>query len=323
MLGAHTMEKLCARRAADFSEFIAEIVKDHLGTPAPPWLKKLLPEQTFLEKFLSSIWPRGNNLNLVKAVAPTQVALAKIFTSARAEICALALVVLICGCNKPVDEAKAAGLTIVDFPQITADVFRAMDGGIGLSLAEIMGRNAWNLCSAGNQRFWNAAAQDSFGLMDLLKILDNLNYPRGERFAFSVWPMNRVSAPHRSRTSLGFGSTKTSNLSRRASMRRFMAHLPVCSDSDCSPIGSSTRQRATNGMATVSCATQVIPTTTRLIRPHRVGAACGSCHIPPNISNSPADPENPRWKNLASAIGNQYINEGKIFGCNRKGRILF
>ena len=45
-----------------------------------------------------------------------------------------------------------------------------------------MGRNAWNLWSGGNQQFWNHAAQDSFGLMDLLKMLDNRKFPRGERF---------------------------------------------------------------------------------------------------------------------------------------------
>jgi len=57
-----------------------------------------------------------------------------------------------------------------------------MDGGIELSPEEIMGRNTWNLWSGGNQHFWNRAAQDSFGLMDLLKMLDNRKYPRGERF---------------------------------------------------------------------------------------------------------------------------------------------
>ena len=88
------------------------------------------------------------------------------------------------GCKKTeiVDEAKAAGLTTADFPQITADVFKPMDGGIQLSPEEIMGRNAWNLWTAGNQHFWNSVAQDSYGIMDLLKTLDNRKYARGERF---------------------------------------------------------------------------------------------------------------------------------------------
>jgi hypothetical protein len=72
------------------------------------------------------------------------------------------------GCEKaPEDEARAAGLTTVDFPQIAADVFKPMDGGIELCPQEVMGRNAWNLWSGGNRHFWNHVAQDSFGLMDL------------------------------------------------------------------------------------------------------------------------------------------------------------
>jgi cytochrome c5 len=62
----------------------------------------------------------------------------------------------------------------------------------------------------------------------------------------------------------------------------------------------------------------------KLVRPYRVGVACGACHIAPFPNNPPADPENPRWENLASAIGNQYINEGKVFACNvEKGGFFY
>ena len=84
--------------------------------------------------------------------------------------------------NEPIDEAKAAGRTTADFPQITADIFKPMHGGIDLSPEEITGRNTWNLWSGGNQHFWNQDAQDSYGLMDLLKMLDNRKFPRSERF---------------------------------------------------------------------------------------------------------------------------------------------
>jgi len=48
---------------------------------------------------------------------------------------------------------------------------------------EIMGRNTWNLWSGGNQHFFGInAAQDSYGLMDLLKMLDNRKFRGGERF---------------------------------------------------------------------------------------------------------------------------------------------
>lgn len=50
--------------------------------------------------------------------------------------------------------------------------------------------------------------------------------------------------------------------------------------------------------------------------PYRVGLSCGICHIAFNPTKPPADPEHPKWDNLASAIGNQYIREGALFGGN-------
>ena len=52
------------------------------------------------------------------------------------------------------------------------------------------------------------------------------------------------------------------------------------------------------------------------MRPYRVGVSCGACHISMHPNFPPKDPENPEWGNLASAIGNQYIDEGKVFACN-------
>ncbi len=67
----------------------------------------------------------------------------------------LAFLALLPGCHKtPEDEAKMAGLSPQDFPQITADIFKPMDGAIALSPKEIMGRNTWNLWSGGNEHFW-------------------------------------------------------------------------------------------------------------------------------------------------------------------------
>jgi hypothetical protein len=43
-----------------------------------------------------------------------------------------------------------------------------------------------------------------------------------------------------------------------------------------------------------------------LIRPFRPSMACAFCHVGPHPLNPPADPENPRWENLSSIIGNQY-----------------
>src|SRR5438876_1090237 len=94
------------------------------------------------------------------------------------------IAVSLSGCHEKVieDEAKKCGLSRTDFPQITADIFKPMDGGIELSPEEVRGRNTWNLWSAGNQRFWDRVAHDTGGLVDLLKMLDNRKYRRDERF---------------------------------------------------------------------------------------------------------------------------------------------
>lgn len=229
-----------------------------------------------------------------------------------------------CMKNEPLDEAKAAGKTTADFPQIIADIFKPMDGGIDLSPAEIMGRNTWNLWSGGNQHFWNHAAQDSYGLMDLLKMLDNRKFPRSERFKilglanepgfrapskadeFGLWLDEQVEPEPagidvnvygRPSGVLGFRVFPNPEFNDQARKKwdgdRFMNDPTYYNDN-------------------------------KLVRPYRVGVACGSCHIAPNPSNPPDDPENPRWENLASAIGNQYINEGKVFACNvEKGGFFY
>jgi hypothetical protein len=229
-----------------------------------------------------------------------------------------------CGKQEPVDEAKAAGKRTGDFPQITADIFEPMDGGIELSPEEIMGRNTWNLWSAGNQHFWNRAAQDSYGLIDLLKMLDNRKYPRGERFKtlglvnepgfraaskpdeFGLWLDEQVEPEPK-----GIDETVYGKPSGVLGFRLFP-----------NPEFNDEARKKWDGKRFYEDPNYY--NDNKLVRPYRVGVACGSCHIAPNPSNPPADPENPRWENLASAIGNQYINEGKVFACNvEKGGFFY
>ncbi len=50
-----------------------------------------------------------------------------------------------------------------------------------------------------------------------------------------------------------------------------------------------------------------------LVRPFRVTMSCGFCHVGPHPLNPPADPENPRWENMSSTIGNQYWTPPALF----------
>jgi hypothetical protein len=230
------------------------------------------------------------------------------------------------GCSKstPVDEAKAAGQSPADFPQITADVFRPMDGGIVLSAEEITGRNNWILWSAGNQHFWNQIAQDSFGLMDLLKTLDNRKYKRGERFKtlglinepgfraatkpdeFGLWLDEQVEPEP-----AGIDQKVYGKASGVIGFRLYP-----------NPEFNDEARKKWDGNRFMNDPTYY--NDNKLVRPYRVGVSCGSCHVAPHPNFPPANPEEPKWENLASAIGNQYIHEGRVFACNvEKGGFFY
>ncbi len=221
------------------------------------------------------------------------------------------------GCDRdPVDEAKAARLTTRDFPQVTEDVFAKMDGGLVLLPEEIMGRNAWNLWTGGNQHFWNEVAQDSFGLMDLLKTLDNRKYPRGERFKtlgvinqpgfraasqpdeFGLW-LDQPVEPEPA----GIDEKVYGKASGVLGFRLFP-----------NPAFDAAARQKWDGNRYLNDPSYYNQKS--LVRPYRVGVSCGACHIAPLPTNPPADPENPGWENLASAIGNQYLREGRVFAPN-------
>jgi hypothetical protein len=50
-----------------------------------------------------------------------------------------------------------------------------------------------------------------------------------------------------------------------------------------------------------------------LVKPYRVGMSCGFCHVGPNPTNPPKDPENPKWSELNSNPGAQYFWFDRIF----------
>lgn len=218
-----------------------------------------------------------------------------------------------------VDEAKAAGKTPADFPKVTADVFKPMDKGaiIGeLTEEEIRGRNTWNLWTAGNQHFWDGVARNSYGLMDLLKMLDNRKYPRDERFntlgvvnqpgfkpaskpdEYGLW-LDESTQPEPEGIDEKIYGKPTGVLGFRL--------FP-------NPDFDEAARKKWDGERFMN--DPLYYNNNRLVRPYRIGVSCGACHIAPNPINPPADPENPQWENLASAIGNQYISEGRVFACN-------
>ena len=50
-----------------------------------------------------------------------------------------------------------------------------------------------------------------------------------------------------------------------------------------------------------------------LVRPYRVGMSCAFCHVGPDPTRPPADPEHPKWENLNNSVGAQYFWIDRIF----------
>lgn len=226
-----------------------------------------------------------------------------------------------CGGAKSSLADNAGGKKPEDFPELAVDVFKPLDGGIALSPDEIKGRNTWNLWTGGTEQFWDRMARESFGLMDLLKTIDSRK--RAERFK----EMGLINQP-------GYRQATKPD---QYGLWIDEAVEPESKDIDPNVYGLPTgimgfrlfpnpdfneeAKKKWDGARYYSDPDYAVGK--NLIRPYRVGISCGSCHIAFNPLNPPANPAEPRMENLASAIGNQYIREGRTFAHNVKEGGLF
>ena len=211
---------------------------------------------------------------------------------------------------------NAGGRKPEDLPEIAEDVFKPMDGGIELAQDEIKGRNTWNLWCAGTEQFWERMSREGYGLIDLLKTIDS----RGRSTRFK--DMGLINEP----------GHKQASKPDQYGLWIDEAETPEPSSIDPKVYGHSTGIMGFRLFENPDFKGEAVKkwdadryyndpnyaVDPKLVRPYRVGISCGSCHIAFNPSNPPADPENPKWPNLASAIGNQYLREGAVFAHNVK-----
>ena len=52
--------------------------------------------------------------------------------------------------------------------------------------------------------------------------------------------------------------------------------------------------------------------------PYKIGMSCVFCHVSFNPLNPPMDTANPKWENITSTFGNQYLREGLAFASGQK-----
>jgi cytochrome c1 len=218
---------------------------------------------------------------------------------------------------------NAGGRKPEDFPELATDVFKPMDGGIELKVDEIKGRNTWNLWCAGDEQFWERMSRESYGLIDLLKTVDSRNRtnrfqtlglinepgfrPASKPDQYGLWidePIEGQGEP------AGIDPKVYGHPTGIMGFRLFE-----------NPDFKGDAVKNWDGERYYKDPDYAV--SPDLVRPYKVGISCGSCHIAFNPCKPPADPENPKWENLASAIANQYIREGAVFAHNVKPGGLF
>lgn len=251
------------------------------------------------------------------------------------------------------DEAKTAHRAPESFVPADEDYFHDMDGGIPLSPDEVRGRNMWVLWTGGNDRLWDRLTASSFGALDLLKTLSShpsLNYGRESRWDYlglvNEPCFEKATGPNPDRFGLWLDKRKPdcpadpfeneAKYPGVAAGARGKA-LPKGNDDQYLPKDGKMPIGSYYGFASGIVGLRLFPNpdfdakaaakwdperyytdptyyqNKDLIRPYRVGMSCTFCHVGPNPTNPPSDPENPKWENLSNNVGAQYFWVDRIF----------
>jgi hypothetical protein len=265
------------------------------------------------------------------------------------QIVMLCIVAVLVSCDGPgpqsgqvKDEALLAGRDAASFPAADEDYFKDMDNGVTLTKEEAQGRNMWLVWTGGNDRFWDVMTNDTAGAFDLLKILSSypgLKFSRDNRWNY----LGLVNEPCFAKATEGDPNRYGLWLDKRSTdcppdpfenATKYPGVKFGARGTTGDPVGSY------YGYATGIVGLRLFPNpafdekakaawdankfyndpnyylSKDLVRPYRVGMACGFCHIGPSPIHPPADPENPKWENLSSTVGAQYFWIDRIFVWN-------
>jgi hypothetical protein len=219
-----------------------------------------------------------------------------------------------------------------------------------MSAEEVQGRNMWILWTGGNDRFWDKVTKDSLATFDLLKIItshpsqtycDGKRCDRDSRWhwlgALNEPCFDKPTGPDAQRFGLWLDVRRSDcppdpfeNETAYPGVKNG-ARGTTFADGSKLPVGSYF------GYATGIVGLRLFPNPDfnqaakdkwdpqryytdanyykdpDLIRPYRVGMACGFCHVGPSPLHPPADPSNPQWSNLNSTVGSQYLWMDRVF----------
>ncbi len=240
--------------------------------------------------------------------------------------------------GKVQDEAMLAGRSVESFPGAADPYFHDMDGGIQLTREQEIGRNNWIVWSGGNDRFWDTISVKSVGIFDLLKIISS--YPKLPATRDNRWEFlglvnepcyEKATGPDPNRFGLWLDKRKPECGPDPFEDEAKYPGVKIGARGSTVPVGSY------YGYGTGIVGLRLFPNPAfdeeakkrwdpvryytdpkyyndaKLVKPYRVGMACGFCHVGPNPVKPPDDPNNPKWENLSSMVGAQYFWVDRIF----------
>ncbi|MCX7279200.1 MAG: hypothetical protein NTZ15_18090 [Burkholderiales bacterium] len=257
---------------------------------------------------------------------------------------ALTLALLLAACSKGpepgtvLDEALLAGRDGKSFPHASEDYFHDMDGAVALSPEEVTGRNMWLVWTGGNDRLWDHMTDYTFGAFDLLKMVSShpsQGYTRDSRWDYlglvNEPCFDKASGPDPKHQGLwldqrskGCAPDPFENASKYPGVATGARGKPL-------PVGSFYGEAtgimglrlfhipAFDEKAAKAWDAEKYYTDPKyynrqdLVRPYRVGMSCGFCHVGPSPVNPPDDPAHPKFANLSSSVGAQYMWVDRLF----------
>jgi hypothetical protein len=160
-----------------------------------------------------------------------------------------------------------------------------------LTEAENRGRCTWYLWTGGNDKYYRDIAVRTNGAVDLLSLVDSRQHD--ERFQ-------------------RYGTVNEPGCEKATEPDEYGLWLDKCQD----PLSTGViglRKFKNPNFDPVRWDPQKYGEDVTLEPPYRIGQSCAICHVAFNPLNPPKDPEHPTWDNLVSALGNQYIEEGRLF----------
>jgi mono/diheme cytochrome c family protein len=204
--------------------------------------------------------------------------------------------------------------------------------------AVVRGRNNWIVWTAGNDRFWDYISRESLGALDLLKTVSNhpsLKFSRDNRWQYlglvNEPCFDKAAGPDPDRHGLWLDVRRPDCPPDPFENEEKYPGVRTGARGENLPVGSY------YGWGTGIVGLRLFPNPDfdeaaeeewdperyytdpayylrrDLVKPYRVGMSCGFCHVGPNPTNPPADPENPTWANLNSNPGAQYFWIDRIF----------